>query len=293
MPKRINDLLEVTSLASSDLLVAQTSQGTKKIQFGNLMPVNSHNAIFRGKNLGTVNIDNIDAFMTAHGVSAGTFTDLYLGDYVTASYNGSNITFRVAGFDTHLRQGDTGSGITRHHIEIVPDQSLATAKMNSTNTTGKSANPENTSNLAAYAGSDMHNLVIPTINTNLEAIFGGHLFSYRELLTNTMDPNGTSAGSTLKGVSSNRAWYDVKAVLMSEVEVYGSNIWSSSAYDAGTAIHQIPLFSIEPRFINLRYWYWLRDVASSANFCVSHGGGYARNTHAAYSTSVRPRFLLG
>jgi hypothetical protein len=58
-------------------------------------------------------------------------------------------------------------------------------------------------------------------------------------------------------------------------------------------IHQIPLFSIEPRFINLRYWYWLRDLASSTGFCLSGDYRRANSFGAAYSYSVRPRFLLG
>ena len=293
MPKRINDLVEATTIASSDLLVVETSTGTKKVQFGNMMPTNSHNAIFRGKNLGTIDINNIDTFITEHGVSTGTFTDLYLGDYFTASYDGTNKTFRVAGFDTHMQQGDTNV-ITRHHIEIVPDQALTSAPMNSTNTTGVSANEENESGLGAFAGSDMFQLVLPTVNTNLEAIFGGHLFSYREILSNAMDANAPSgAHPTWKGASSNWTWYDVKAVLMSETEVYGSAVWSSSGYDTGCGIHQIPLFAIEPRFINLRYWYWLRSVASAAGFCNSGTYGDASYHYAAYSSSVRPRFLLG
>jgi len=293
MPKRINDFLEVTSLASSDLLIAETTQGTKKIQFGNLMPVNTHNAIFRGKNLGTVSASNIDTFMTEHGVSSGAFTDLYLGDYFTASYNGTNKTFRIAGFDTHMQQGDS-SPITRHHIEVIPDQTLLSAAMNSTNTTGVSQNPANTSGLGGYAGSDMNQLVIPEVNTNLEAIFGAHLFSYRELLSNTVDANAASGSyPTWKGAASNWAWYDVKAVLPSEIEVYGSTVWSSSGYDTGSGIHQIPLFSIEPRFINLRSWWWLRNVSNSTQFCNSHDRGFANHYGAGYRNGVRPRFLLG
>jgi hypothetical protein len=79
-------------------------------------------------------------------------------------------------------------------------------------------------------------------------------------------------------------------LINTKVNPAGSNpCWLNFA--AQPYIHQIPLFSIEPRFINLRYWYWLRAVASSTWFCYSHDSGRANCGGAAAAISVRPRFL--
>ena len=84
----------------------------------------SHNSIYRGKYLG----DEVTADQYA-AIAAGTFDDMYIGDYWTI--NGVN--WRIAHFDYWLNCGDTNT--TTHHIVIVPDLALYSAKMNETNTT--------------------------------------------------------------------------------------------------------------------------------------------------------------
>ena len=292
--KTFSDLTEVASLSANDeFLVHLSGGGDRRVKFGVVNVNTSRNNVFRGKNLGTVNANNIDSFIADHGISTGAFVDIYLGDYFTINYNGSNKNIRIGAFDYLYYTGDTV--LNKHHILCIPDNSLCTAAMNSTNTTGTSANEANTSGKQAYLGSDMHNITIADIDEKLTAIFGGHLLSHRELLTNSMDPNQTSGGHTAwKGASNNREWVDAKCVLMSEIEVYGSNVWSSSAYDTGLTRGQIPLFKIEPRFISqAREWYWLRDVASSTTFCYAYGDGGSGYSYASYVSYVRPRFLLG
>lgn len=58
---------------------------------------------------------------------------------------------------------------------------------------------------------------------------------------------------------------NAQAILMSEIEVYGSIVWSSSGYDTGNANHQFELFANSKSAINNRSaWYWLKDIASSS-----------------------------
>lgn len=84
----------------------------------------SHNSIYRGKYLGDeVTTDQYVA------IAAGTFDDMYIGDYWTI--NGVN--WRIAHFDYWLNCGDTET--TTHHVVVVPDTILYSAKMNETNVT--------------------------------------------------------------------------------------------------------------------------------------------------------------
>ena len=41
-----------------------------------------------------------------------------------------------------------------------------------------------------------------------------------------------------------------------------------------------------------RYWYWLRDVVSSAGFAHVTGAGVANYGNASYVGGVRPAFLI-
>ena len=81
---------------------------------------------------------------------------------------------------------------------------------------------------------------------------------------------------------------------MSEVEVYGATVWSSSGYDTGTACPQLPLFAKDKACINNRSaYYWLKDVATASNFCFVDGYGDANYNYAGLARSyVRPRFNL-
>ena len=218
-------------------------------------------------------------------ISNGTFDGLFVGMHFTAQYDGKPVVFRIAGFDIYLNNGDTA--LTRHHAVIVPDSALCNAQMNASNTTE-----------GAYYGSKMRNETIlgsGGVDEKLTATFGSHLLSFRELLSNTMDPNSVSGGYPgYKGASSNWAWYDSKSDLMSEVEVYGSAICGSSFFDVGSAKAQLPLFALAPHLINPgRFFWWLRAVVGSADFAGVYYGGGAAHSGASSPFGVRPRFLIG
>ena len=124
-----------------------------------------HNSIYRGKSLGS----SVTAEQWAM-IGAGTFDDLYIGDYWTIN----DINWRIAAFDYWLHTGDTEC-IT-HHIVIVPDAILATdVPMNSTNTAS-----------GADVGSDFYtgnhsNTGKSQSVTKVNSAFGSaHILSYRE-----------------------------------------------------------------------------------------------------------------
>ena len=303
--KKINNTVNTIYPYTTSDMVEYTNSTSVKDGLDNIDSILegfSHNSIFRGKDLGTITAVNIDDFVTSHGIPTGEFTDLYLGDYFTMDYNG-NKTFRIAGFDTHWNIGDNASDLdsdvitvlNRHHICVVPDSYLFTHGMNTTNTTGQSENENNTSGLKAYAGSDMFQIVMPEVNATLSAILGSHLLKFRELLSNSIDTNAIAANHpATKGAANGWGWYTCQANLMSEIELYGSIVWSSNGYNTGTAKHQLPLFAKAPKYINpTRTWFWLRDVATAASFCDCSGHGYARYTGASNADGVRPRFLIG
>lgn len=239
--------------------------------------------------------------------------DLYAGDYfqVSRAISAPNQDSQyattgsqwvtIAGINTLRGNGDNIS-MDYNHLVMVPGKGetgsfhFGRKRMNSTNTT-----------TGGYVASEMHTATLgavvstgstaagATINQQLYAEFGSHLKTTRELLTNAMGASLNNRFGSAGGASSGWGWVSCQAVLMSEVEVYGSTVWSSSGYDTGNACKQLPLFTFSKKAINNRSsWYWLKDIASSARFCGVGSFGDALYFDASGTNLyVRPRFVLG
>lgn len=225
----------------------------------------AHNAIYRGKNLGT----QFTAEMSAN-IKNGTFKGLYCGDYLVI--NGT--TYRFMDLDYLYKTGDTS--LETHHILVVPDAPMYNHAMNDTNTTE-----------GVYVGSKMYISGLDQALAKVKADFGeAHIVTYRNLLVNTVS----------NGVPSNWAWYSRQIDLMNEEMVYGTRTWSQASwngYDAGTNKSQLAAFKHNHSLISsCRSLYWLRAVSSSADFCVVYGAGYAGNGGASAALGVRPYFLI-
>ena len=287
-----------------------------------------HNNIFRGKDL--TNVYTVDQMYSM--IHSGNFDDLFLGDYFTKSittdiytvFSGAafeqgvtyyeqggtltartytatsdtepqsdkvyctkltkteNITLMFAAFDYYYNMGDTAW--TTHHAVLIPRTAFATsAKMNSTNTT-----------VGGYYNSEMHQTTLPCYAASLKTALNNHLLSHRTILPHEIGASIPSmAGAGLSGASNSWAWETVELQLMSEVQVYGSTVWSSSAYDVGCDNKLLPVF----KFINPiqfgRSSYWLRSVVSSTLFAYCYSGGYASNGSASGAFAVRPLILFG
>ena len=244
-----------------------------KIEAEDLSPMlydnsGAHNAIYRGKYLGSsVTETQWDA------ISAGTFDDLYVGDYWTIG----GVNWRIAAFDYYYNCGDTN--FTKHHVVIVPDTVLYTHVMNDTNiTTG------------AYVGSKMYTEGLEQAKTTINNAFGSsHVLSHRIYLSNATSNGCASAG----------AWADSTVDLMCEHMVYGSGIFSPVS-DGSTVPNnyrveksQLPLFAHNPRMIGIRSAWWLRDVITSAGFALVNFGGLAFYGSASGAIGVRPAFCIG
>lgn len=232
-----------------------------------------HNSIYRGKYLG----NTYTAAQKAQ-VQAGTFDDLFMGDYWAIN----NINWRIAHFDYYLNTGDTAT--TKHHLVIVPDTPLTISYMNSTNiTTG------------AYVGSYMFTTTLLQDGTEasdsvfgkIKAAFGeSNLLSIRQLFANAVDSNGNVSGWT---------WYSTRCFLMNQCMVYGHKAWANGnndGYNVGIDKTQLALFAHNPTSINTRQTYWLRDVRSSASFANVVNNGRADAYGASDVVGVRPVVLL-
>lgn len=226
----------------------------------------AHNSIFRGKNLGT----SVTAAQYA-AISAGTFDDLFIGDYWVIG----GVNYRIAAFDYYLRCGDTD--MNTHHVVIVPDSNLYNHVMNDTNTTE-----------GGYMGSKMYTEGLNQAKTTIKAAFPNHVLKHRVYLTNAVSNGKPSAG----------AWCDSEVELMNEQMVYGGAVFMPGC--DGTTVptnyrvekSQLPLFAHRPDLISNRLTFWLRDVVTAARFAYVSYYGDADCYYASYSLGVRPAFSI-
>ena len=231
----------------------------------------AHNAIFRGK-------DITDLFYNgtlSQQITAGTFDDIFIGDYIIGKTSGRK--YLVADINYRLHCGDTEC--TKPHVLMIPERIMGTAQMNDSHVT-----------TGGYVGSKMYTTNLAQFKTVIQNDFGsGHILNHREVLTNAVTD----------GKSSGWAWYDSTIELMNESMVYGHNAWGSHhGYETGIDKSQLSLFKHKPDLIvtlndaGSRYWYWLRDVVSSSNFALVNDRGYAAHLGAGRSDGVRPAFLI-
>ena len=291
--KKVTELTAFTTPTDSCLIPIHDGTGLKKITFANfrakavegteakIAPLlfsnaGAHNAIYRGKSLGsTVTTAQYAA------IKAGTFDDLYIGDYWTIG----GVNYRIAAFDYYLNSGDTNC--TTHHVVIVPDTCLYNAQMHNTSSGGWESGAANTT-AGGYVGSDMYKSNLEQAKTTIKSAFSGHVLKHRIYLTNAV-ANGRASGG---------AWCDSEVDLMCEQMVYGSGIFSPVSDGSNVPANyrveksQLPLFQHEPSRIGNRNDWWLRDVITASNFACVDGSGYADYYNASDSVGVRPAFCI-
>lgn len=291
--KKVTELTAFTTPTDSCLIPIHDGTGLKKITFANfrakavegteakIAPLlfnnaGAHNAIYRGKSLGsTVTTAQYAA------IKAGTFDDLYIGDYWTIG----GVNYRIAAFDYYLNSGDTSC--TTHHVVIVPDTCLYNAQMHNTSSGGYEGGAANTT-AGGYVGSDMYKSNLEQAKTTIKSAFSGHVLKHRIYLTNAV-ANGRASGG---------AWCDSEVDLMCEQMVYGSGIFSPVSDGSNVPANyrveksQLPLFQHEPSRICNRATWWLRDVITASLFANVSYNGLADCHDASYSLGVRPAFCI-
>lgn len=285
--KRMADLTALTEVSDSAMLFIHDGNGIKKVSAGLLKKdlkdlitahkaildmvtasgTGAHNSVYRGKNLGNA----VTAAQWA-AIQAGTFDDMYIGDYWVMG----GVTYRIAAFDYYLRAGDTD--MNTHHVTLVPDASMYTHCMNDTNiTTG------------GYVESKMYTQGLNQAKTTITSAFGAaHILTHRQYLCNAVTNGKPSGGS----------WYDSTVELMTEQNCYGGKVFGAGN-DGSTvpALYtvdksQFPLFTFRPDMISNRNTFWLRDVVSAASFARVDNNGNATCTNASNARGVRPAFSI-
>ena len=273
---KITDYSAASRFDNADVLLKDGTNGTKKIlatdaasEFAGMVSAINHRNVYRGKNLGT----SVSSAQKA-AIQSGSFDDLFIGDYWVIN----GVTWVIADMDYFYNCGDTA--FTNHHLVIVPDSTLYDAQMSeSTSFDGH-----------GYVSSKMHTNNLDSAKATIAEAFGDMVLSHRDYLTNSVTNGYPSSGD----------WYDSTVDLMNEIMVYGAYMLTpantGSNYGVArftVAKQQLALFALNPRAINNRTSFWLRDIVNEHHYAFVSESGWAVSNISTASIGVRPEFCIG
>lgn len=228
---------------------------------------NTHNATYRGQNLGSFN----ETF--ADDIDNGTFNNMWVGDYFTVNKH----TYKIAGFN--YKYGHEENTTLANHLIMITDV-LGTHDMNSTDTTA-----------GGFAGSSMFKDEIPVVEKQLATDFGEHLLKFKSYLSTSIDSSSAPNGGQ---------WYELTANLCNSAMWWGSpSEYSNNAngvkFNIGDEDTQLPIMKLHTdEQKNGGQDVWLRDVYNSRDFACAYGDGSPNSGDASVSRiGVRAFFLIG
>ena len=156
-------------------------------------------------------------------------------------------------------------------------------------------NPSNTTEggyLNSYMQSTFLSGRVTTALSGVGITISDHLVNHKKLLTNSIKNNGINRYGDPNGCSNNWEWKDEYISLMSEIQLFGSIVWSSSGFDTGEANEKLAIFNfIRPNKLFGNKNIWLRDIASAVSFASLDYSGDADANYGG-TTSVAPVPLI-
>ena len=204
----------------------------------------------------------------------GSFRHFFIGDYWIIG----GITYRIADMDYWYGTGHPNT-LTRHHLVLVTDKNLYKMKM-----------AEEDSTAGGYWGSYMKQSGLSSMQIRVQVGFGSALCPHYEYFTSEVED----------GRPVNALWRETTVDLMSEIMVYGTNIFSvmnsggTMLWNYTTARWQLALFRLDPTRITIPgEKSWLRDVVDPKRFAAIGSNGYSYCMKASFENGVRPVFAIG
>lgn len=250
-----------------------------------------------------------DAGIVSQDIANNDFSKYSLGNYIKKTitipaYNNGNtsvsattVTVRIVFAHFNLfcadELPDVGTPYTEDTLAntLIPHVAciicdLPDCAMNSSDTT-----------INGYFGSYMHGTFLT--ERILTALAGvgitktNHLLSHQKILTTSIKASGYNRNGNGTGCSDGFQWKSNQFIsLMSEVQLYGSTIWSSSGHDTGEANEKLALFNlIRPNKLFGKKNIWLRDIASATHFAFLNFSGLSGSYNASY-TGFAPAPLI-
>ena len=198
-------------------------------------------------------------------------------------------TYVIAGLNP-MKGTTTPYRVTANHVGLIVIPHT-TQKWNESGNTSTGADGRG----AGYMNCDLHyylkNTLLPLVETDLGA---ANLIGHSKLLTNAVNTTGINRFGEATGCSSGWTWEaNCKICALSEVQIYGGTVWSSSGYDTGEACRQLDVFQAYSHTEIFGGEYpWLRDVVSASGAADAAHNGIASYDTASYAYYVAALILF-
>lgn len=228
------------------------SNGVLSSTGGASMPYTNHNGGIRGNNLG----NSYTAEQKA-AIAAGTFDDIYVGDY----WDINGIKYYIADIDYYLGYGYP-TLTADHHLIVLPDDVLSAQGYPYDNN--------------YYGSSSIYNTYLPAIASDIENKFGNFLINQALVLYQ-------SGGVPF--------WGQAKCILpcLTQLQGYSQTITPDKMQHKAP---QFAFFRYSEMLIKATQRYWLRDSNGYGEtaFATPEGSiGFIANSSQYY---LRPYFIL-
>ena len=198
-------------------------------------------------------------------------------------------TYIIAGLNP-MKGTTTPYRVTANHVGLIVIPHTTQA-WNASGNTSTGADGRG----AGYMNCDLHyylkNTLLPLVETDLGA---ANLIGHSKLLTNAVNTTGINRFGEATGCSSGWTWEaNCKICALSEVQVYGGTVWSSSGYDTGEACRQLDVFQAYSHTEIFGGEYpWLRDVVSASSAAIAYDAGAAHYRTASIAYDVAALILF-
>lgn len=278
----LNTATSQSGVNSDDVVVTKNSNGA----YHEVTKENFTRAMAEGLTRRTrktdFSLDDLHAAVTAGNLEK---YGLKVGDQKTI--NGH--TYVIAGLNP-MKGTATPYRVNQNHVGLIVIPHTTQAWNASGNTyTGADGRG------AGYKNSDLHyylkNTILPLVNTDLGA---SNLIGHSKLLSNAVNQSGINKFGEATGCASGWDWEaDCKICALSEVQMYGAAIWSSSGYDTGEACRQLDVFQhFSHTEIFGGEYPWLRDVVSASDAANAYSLGDADRNAASGAIWVAALILF-
>lgn len=198
-------------------------------------------------------------------------------------------TYVIAGLNP-MKGTSTPYRLTQNHVGLIVIPHT-TQKWNESGNTYTGSGGRG----AGYANSDLHYYLVNTLLPLVRGDLGSsNLLAHSKLLGNAVNTSGYNRIGSASGCTSGWGWVtDQYISALSEVQVYGATVWSSSGYDTGEACRQLDVFRhYNHTEIFGSEYPWLRDVVSASYAAYANNFGDACAGTASYANYVAAIILF-
>ena len=211
----------------------------------------------------TSNLANLSAAVAEQNLAKYGYS---IGDYFVGA---SGQYYILADMDCNYGGYNSYAVVGTHHIGIVVDSKQTSAWLSS-------------GSVSSYSASTLHSFLSGTVLTNVKSdfkvLFGGSTGAEHLLARTELDNAIGGWGTTWTGLA------DCLICAMTEVQIYGSTVFSADGFQTGTGSKQLEVFK-KFRFNEIygNVSFWLKSLSSASAACFADTSGYANRYSVAHA----------